>query len=263
MSLRRSQGYWGEDMSIIIKTEQEIELIRESCRLLAIVHKELEEFVRPGISTKDIDIMGDQLIRKLGGIPNFLHYNGYPASICVSVNDEVVHGIPNKHRILQEGDIVSLDAGMIYKGYHSDAARTHAVGQISLEARRLIDATRQSFFEGIKMARAGNHLFDISNAIAAYIKPFGYGIVRDLVGHGVGTRLHEDPQIPNFAQARRGPRLRAGMTLAIEPMINMGAADVVWLDDDWTVVTEDGSLSAHYENTILITEGEPEILTLY
>lgn len=263
MSLRRSQGYWGEDMSIIIKTEQEIELIRESCRLLAIVHKELEEFVRPGISTKDINIMGDQLIRKLGGIPNFLHYNGYPASICVSVNDEVVHGIPNKHRILQEGDIVSLDAGMIYKGYHSDAARTHAVGQISLEARRLIDATRQSFFEGIKMARAGNHLFDISNAIAAYIKPFGYGIVRDLVGHGVGTRLHEDPQIPNFAQARRGPRLRAGMTLAIEPMINMGRADVEWENDDWTVVTEDGSLSAHYENTILITEGEPEILTLY
>lgn len=261
--MRRSQGYWGEDMSIIIKTEQEIELIRESCRLLAIVHKELEEFVRPGISTKDIDIMGDQLIRKLGGIPNFLHYNGYPASICVSVNDEVVHGIPNKHRILQEGDIVSLDAGMIYKGYHSDAARTHAVGQISLEARRLIDATRQSFFEGIKMARAGNHLFDISNAIAAYIKPFGYGIVRDLVGHGVGTRLHEDPQIPNFAQARRGPRLRAGMTLAIEPMINMGRADVEWENDDWTVVTEDGSLSAHYENTILITEGEPEILTLY
>lgn len=250
-------------MSIIIKTEQEIELIRESCRLLAIVHKELEEFVRPGISTKDIDIKGDQLIRKLGGIPNFLHYNGYPASICVSVNDEVVHGIPDKHRILQEGDIVSLDAGLIYKGYHSDAARTHAVGQISLEARRLIDATRQSFFEGIKMAKAGNRLFDISNAIAAYIKPFGYGIVRDLVGHGVGTRLHEDPQIPNFAQPRRGPRLRPGMTLAIEPMINMGRADVEWENDNWTVVTEDGSLSAHYENTILITEGEPEILTLY
>lgn len=263
MSLRRSLRYWGEGMSIIIKTEREIELIRESCRLLAIVHKELEEYVRPGISTKDIDIRGDQLIRKLGGIPNFLHYNGYPASICVSVNDEVVHGIPNKHRILQEGDIVSLDAGLIYKGYHSDAARTHAVGQISPEARKLIDVTRQSFFEGIKMAKAGNHLFDISNAVAAYIKPYGYGIVRDLVGHGVGTRLHEDPQIPNFAQPRRGPRLRVGMTLAIEPMINMGRADVEWEDDDWTVVTEDGSLSAHYENTILITEGEPEILTLY
>ena len=251
-------------MAIIIKNEREIELIRESCRRLAIVHKELEEFIRPGISTKDIDILGDQLIRKLEGIPNFLHYNGYPASICVSVNEEVVHGIPNKHRILQEGDIVSLDAGMIYKGYHSDAARTHAVGKISPEAQKLIDVTRESFFVGIKEAVAGNHLYSISNAIASYIKPHGYGIVRDLVGHGVGTKLHEDPQIPNFAQVKRGPRLRPGMTLAIEPMINMGRADVEWLDDDWTVVTEDRSLSAHYENTILITEeGEPEILTLY
>lgn len=250
-------------MSIIIKNEREIELIRESCRRLAVVHKELEQFIRPGISTKEIDIKGDQLIRQLGGIPNFLHYNGYPASICVSVNDEVVHGIPSKKRILQEGDIVSLDAGMIYKGYHSDAARTHAVGQISPEARKLIDVTRESFFAGIKMAKAGNHLFDISNAIAAYIKPHGYGIVEDLVGHGVGTKLHEDPQIPNFAQLRRGPKLRAGMTLAVEPMINMGTSDVEWLNDDWTVVSKDGSLSAHYENTILITEGEPEILTIY
>lgn len=251
-------------MAIIIKNEQQIELIRESCRRLAIVHKELEEFIRPGISTKDIDILGDQLIRKLDGIPNFLHYNGYPASICVSVNDQVVHGIPSKHRILQEGDIVSLDAGMIYKGYHSDAARTHAVGEISPEVKQLIQVTKDSFFAGIKEAKAGNHLYNISNAIAAYVKPYGYGIVRDLVGHGVGTKLHEDPQIPNFAQIKRGPRLRPGMILAIEPMINMGRADVEWLDDDWTVVTEDGSLSAHYENTILITEdGEPEILTLY
>lgn len=250
-------------MGIIIKTPEQIELIRESCRRLAIVHKELEEFIKPGISTKDIDIKGDKLIRQLEGIPNFLHYNGYPASICVSVNDEVVHGIPDKHRILQEGDIVSLDAGMIYKGYHSDAARTHAVGRISKEAQQLMDVTRESFFAGIKMAKAGNHLFDISNAIASYIKPYGYGIVRDLVGHGVGTQLHEDPQVPNFAQIRRGPRLRPGMTLAIEPMVNMGRSDVEWLDDDWTVITEDGSLSAHYENTILITEGEPEILTLY
>ncbi len=251
-------------MAIIIKNEQEIELIRESCRRLSMVHRELEEYIKPGISTKDIDILGDQLIRKLDGIPNFLHYNGYPASICISVNDQVVHGIPSKHRILQEGDIVSLDAGMIYKGYHSDAARTHAVGKISPEAQQLIDVTRESFFAGIKEAKAGNHLYDISNAIAAYVKPYGYGIVRDLVGHGVGTKLHEDPQIPNFAQIKRGPRLRPGMTLAIEPMINMGRADVEWLDDDWTVVTEDGSLSAHYENTILITaDGEPEILTLY
>lgn len=251
-------------MAIIIKNEEQIKLIRESCRRLAIVHKELEEFIKPGISTKDIDILGDQLIRKLDGIPNFLHHEGYPASICVSVNDQVVHGIPSKHLILKEGDIVSLDAGMIYKGYHSDAARTHGVGEISAEAKKLIQVTRESFFAGIKEAKAGNHLYGISNAIAAYVKPYGYGIVRDLVGHGVGLELHEDPQIPNFAQIKRGPRLRPGMVLAIEPMINMGRADVEWLDDDWTVVTKDGSLSAHYENTILITEeGEPEILTLY
>ncbi len=250
-------------MAITIKSEREIELMRESCRLLSIVHKEMEEAVKPGMSTLEIDILGDSLIRKLGCIPNFKNYNGYPASICVSVNDEVVHGIPNKHRILQEGDIVSLDAGLIYKGYHSDAARTHGVGQISPEAQKLIDVTRESFFAGIKMAKAGNHLHDISNAIDAFVRPYGYGIVTDLVGHGIGTSLHEDPQIPNFAQRSRGPKLRPGMTLAIEPMINMGRADVDWLDDDWTVVTEDGSWSAHYENTILITEGEPEILTLY
>ena len=250
-------------MAVTIKSEREIELMRESCRLLAIVHKEMEEAIRPGMSTMDIDNIGDRVIRKLGCIPNFKNYHGYPASVCVSVNDEVVHGIPSKKRILQEGDIVSLDAGLIYKGYHSDAARTHAVGEISPQARKLMDVTKQSFFEGIKMAKAGNHLHDISNAIDAFIKPYGYGIVRDLVGHGIGTQLHEDPQIPNFAQNRRGIKLRPGMTLAIEPMINIGRADVVWLDDDWTVVTEDGSLSAHYENTILITDGEPEILTLY
>lgn len=250
-------------MAVTIKSEREIELMRESCRLLAIVHKEMEEAIRPGMSTMDIDNIGDSVIRKLGCIPNFKNYHGYPASVCVSVNDEVVHGIPSKKRILQEGDIVSLDAGLIYKGYHSDAARTHAVGEISPQARKLMDVTKHSFFEGIKMAKAGNHLHDISNAIDAFIKPYGYGIVRDLVGHGIGTQLHEDPQIPNFAQNRRGIKLRPGMTLAIEPMINIGRADVVWLDDDWTVVTEDGSLSAHYENTILITDGEPEILTLY
>lgn len=250
-------------MAVTIKSAREIELMRESCRLLALVHKELEEAIKPGMSTMEIDIMGDTLIRKMGCIPNFRDYNGYPASICTSVNDEVVHGIPSKHRILQEGDIISLDAGLIYKGYHSDAARTHAVGQISAEAQKLIDVTKQSFFEGIKMAKAGNHLHDISNAIDAYVSQFGYGIVRDLVGHGIGTALHEDPQIPNFAQRRKGIKLQAGMTLAVEPMINMGRPDVCWLDDDWTVVSEDGSLSAHYENTILITEGEPEVLTLY
>ena len=250
-------------MAIIIKTAQEIGLIRESCRRLADVFQNLEQAVKPGMSTMEINILGDQMIRKHGCIPNFLHYNGYPASICVSVNEEVVHGIPRKKRILQEGDIVSLDAGLIYKGYHSDMARTFAIGKLSKATQQLIDVTRQSFFEGIKKARAGNHLHDISNNIDAYIKPYGYGIVRDLVGHGIGTKLHEDPQIPNFAQMRRGPKLRPGMTLAIEPMVNMGRADVEWLEDDWTVVTEDGSWSAHYENTILVTDGEPEILTLY
>ena len=249
-------------MAISIKNEQEIALRRESCRLLSQVHKEMELFVRPGISTKEIDIMCDSLIRKMGCIPNFKNYHGYPASVCVSVNDEVGHGIPTKHRVLQEGDIVSLDMGLIYKGYHSDAARTLPVGKITPEAQQLIEVTKQSFFEGIKMAKAGNHLHDISNAIAAYVKPYGYGIVRDLVGHGIGTSLHEDPQIPNFQQIKRGPKLRAGMTLAIEPMINMGRADVEWMDDGWTVVTADGSLSAHYENTVLITDDEPEILTL-
>ncbi|MBS6735731.1 MAG: type I methionyl aminopeptidase [Clostridiales bacterium] len=249
-------------MSVSIKTAREIDLMREAGRLLEKVHNELAKVIRPGISTWEIDHIGEKLIRDLGCVPNFLHYQGYPASICVSVNDEVVHGIPSKNHILREGDIVSLDAGLIYKGFHSDAARTHAVGQISPEAQKLIDVTRQCFFEGIKYARAGCHLYEISAAIGSYAESFGYGVVRDLVGHGIGTALHEDPQIPNFAQKRRGIRLMPGMTLAIEPMINIGRPDVCWLDDDWTVVTEDGSLSAHYENTVLITDGEPEILTL-
>ena len=249
-------------MSVTIKSAREIELMRESCRLLEIVHNELEDIIKPGVSTLDIDRYGEQRIRSLGGIPNFKNYNGYPASICVSVNDEVVHGIPNKHRILQEGDIVSLDAGLIYKGYHSDAARTYGVGQVSPEAQKLMYVTKQSFFEGIKFAKAGNHLHDISNAIGNYAQSFGYGVVRDLVGHGIGTSLHEDPQIPNFPQRSKGIRLQSGMTLAIEPMITMGRPEVCWLDDDWTVVTEDESLAAHYENTVLITDGEPEILTL-
>ncbi|MBQ8281596.1 MAG: type I methionyl aminopeptidase [Lachnospiraceae bacterium] len=249
-------------MAVSIKSAREIELMRDAGKILAEVHEELAKAIVPGMTTKDIDMIGEQLIRKRGCIPSFLNYNGFPASICVSVNDEVVHGIPNKKRIVREGDIISLDAGVIYKGYHSDAARTVAVGEISKEAQKLMDVTKQSFFEGIKMAKAGNHLHDISNAIDAYVSSFGYGIVRELVGHGIGSNLHEDPQIPNFAQKRRGILLQPGMTLAIEPMINEGRADVVWLDDDWTVVTEDGSLSAHYENTILITDGEPEILSI-
>ena len=249
-------------MAISIKSEREIALMRESCRLLEEVHDELGKIIRPGISTMEIDKAGEKLIRERGGIPNFLNYNGYPASICTSVNEEVVHGIPKRDRILKEGDIISLDAGLIYKGYHSDAARTYAVGKIAPEVQQLMDVTKQSFFEGIKYAKEGYHLFDISNAIDEYVSQFGYGIVRDLVGHGIGTKLHEDPQIPNFRQLRRGPKLKAGMTLAIEPMINLGRADVEWLDDDWTVVAEDGLPSAHYENTVLITDGEPEILTL-
>ena len=249
-------------MSVSIKTAREIELMRESCHLLEKVHDELAKAIRPGISTWEINHLGEEMIRSFGCTPNFLHYNGYPASICVSVNDEVVHGIPSKKRILREGDIVSLDAGLIYKGYHSDAARTHAVGEISPEAQKLIDVTRQSFFEGIKLAVPGNHLFDISEAIQKYVESNGYSVVRDLVGHGIGTHLHEDPQIPNFKQRRKGMKLRPGMTLAIEPMVNEGSYDVVWLDDHWTVVTEDGSLAAHYENTIVITEDGCEILTL-
>lgn len=249
-------------MSVSIKSASEIELMREAGRLLEQVHNEMALAIKPGISTMDINRLGEKLIRSMGCTPNFLNYHGYPASICVSVNDEVVHGIPNKHHILREGDIVSLDAGLIYKGFHSDAARTHAVGEISKEAKQLIEVTRQSFFEGIKYAKAGHHLHEISEAIGSYAEKFGYGVVRDLVGHGIGRNLHEDPQIPNFAQKRKGLRLQPGMTLAIEPMINIGRQEVEWLDDDWTVVTQDNTLSAHYENTVLITEGEPEILTL-
>lgn len=249
-------------MSVSIKSSREIELMREAGRILAEVHDKLGKALRPGISTMEIDRMGEKLIRSYGCIPSFKNYNGYPASICVSVNDEVVHGIPNRHHILREGDIVSLDAGVIYHGYHSDAARTHAIGKISPQAEQLIRVTRECFFEGIKYARSGNHLNDISSAIQKYAESFGYGVVRDLVGHGIGSHLHEDPEVPNFSQDKRGIRLRPGMTLAIEPMINAGRPDVAWMNDDWTVVTDDGTLSAHYENTVLITEGEPEILSL-
>ena len=249
-------------MSVTIKSEAEIELMRESGRLLSIMHEELHKALKPGMSTLDIDRLGEKIIRDFGCIPNFKNYNGYPASICVSVNDEVVHGIPSKHRILQEGDIVSLDAGLIYKGYHSDAARTWGIGEISKEAKRLIDVTRESFFEGMKFVKEGNHLHDISAAIQNYVESHGYSVVRDLVGHGIGTHLHEDPQIPNYKRRGRGLKLMAGMTLAIEPMVNEGGYEVEWLDDDWTVVTADGSLSAHYENTVLVSADGFELLTL-
>lgn len=249
-------------MAVTIKSSREIELMREAGRILAKTHEELAKNLRPGMSTWDIDHMGEEIIRSYGCIPSFKNYNGYPASICVSVNDEVVHGIPHKEHFLDEGDIVSLDAGVIYKGYHSDAARTYGIGEIDDDAKKLIEVTRQSFFEGIKFAKAGNHLNDISAAIQKYAESFGFGVVRDLVGHGIGSHLHEDPEIPNFARKRKGILLQPGMTFAIEPMITEGSYEVVWLDDDWTVMTEDGGWAAHYENTILITEGEPEILSL-
>lgn len=249
-------------MPISIKSEKEIERMRESGRILANVLKELESFVRPGISTFDIDKKCREVIKGYGCIPSFLDYNGFPASLCVSVNDEVVHGIPDKEHILREGDIVSLDCGVIYKGYHSDAARTVPVGEITKEAAKLIEVTKQSFYEGIKFAKEGKHLYDISEAIQTYVESFGFSVVRDLVGHGIGKNLHEEPQIPNFKQRGKGPKIMAGMTFAIEPMVNVGRYDVYWMDNDWTVVSEDGSLSAHYENTVLITNGEPEILTI-
>lgn len=249
-------------MPITVKSSREIELMTEAGRILEIVHKELEKALHPGMTTKAIDRLGEEIIRSYGCIPSFLDYNGYPASICVSVNDEVVHGIPSEHRIIREGDIVSLDAGVIYKGYHSDAARTHCVGEVSKEAQDLVRVTRECFFKGIKYAKEGNHLFDISGAIGKYAKERGYGVVRDLCGHGIGTALHEAPEIPNYEMKRKGVLLKAGMTLAIEPMINIGGWEVDWMDDDWTVVTRDHSLSAHYENTVLITENEPKLLSL-
>lgn len=249
-------------MSVTIKSQREIEYMREAGRLLATLHKELGEFIKPGISTLDIDKQGEKIIRKFGCEPSFLNYQGYPASICVSVNEEVVHGIPSRNRILQEGDIVSLDAGLIYKGYHSDAARTHGVGRISKEAQDLIDNTRKCFFEGIKYAIHGNHLNDICTAIDNHATSNGLGIVKQLVGHGIGKELHEAPEIPNFKMNRRGIKLQSGMTLAIEPMITIGNPDVKWMADGWTVITKDKSLAAHYENTVLITDNQPEILTL-
>jgi len=247
---------------ITIKNQEEIKLMREAGEILARVHEELAGIIRPGITTMDIDRAGEELIRKMGAEPSFLGYEGYPASICVSVNEEVVHGIPSEDRVLEEGDIVSLDAGVIWKGYQSDAARTYPVGSVSPELTQLMEVTKASFFAGIKKAKAGNHLYDISRAISDYVKPYGYGIVKQLTGHGIGKDMHEDPEIPNYRKFSKGPLLKAGMTLAIEPMVNLGTWKVGILEDEWTIVTMDGSPSAHYENTILITESEPEILSL-
>ncbi len=249
-------------MGVTIKTPAEIALMREAGRLLGEVHNELAKALKPGMTTKDIDRLGEKLIRKRGCIPSFLGYGGYPGSICVSVNDEVIHGIPSDKHIIREGDVVSLDAGLIYKGFQSDAARTHIVGKAAPEVEKLVEVTREAFFAGIRQAKAGNHLHDISNAIADFVEPYGYGIVEDYVGHGIGRNMHEAPEIPNFRQHSRGIRLKPGMALAIEPMINLGTFEVRVLEDEWTVVTLDGKPSAHYENTVLITDGEPEVLSI-
>ena len=247
---------------IIIKSDSEIDLMRESGKVTGYILKELENVIKPGLSTADVNHFVEKTIRDAGMIPTFLGYGGFPASACVSVNEEVVHGIPDKKRILREGDIVSVDVGSTYKGYVSDAARTYAVGEISEEARHLIDATRDSFFAGLEFCKVGCRLSDISHAIQASAEGEGFSVIRDYVGHGVGQQMHEDPQIPNFGKAGRGPRLAKGMVFAIEPMICEGTYNVRTLSNDWTVVTLDGKLSAHYENTVVITDGEPELLTL-
>ncbi len=249
-------------MPVTIKSAREIELMRAAGRILGKIHQDLGKELKPGMTTLEIDRLGEEMIRSYGCIPSFKNYQGYPASVCVSVNDEVVHGIPSDRRALEEGDIVSLDMGVIYKGYHSDAARTHGIGAISKAAEELILRTRECFFSGIRYAVAGCYLHQISAAIHACADRYRYGVVRDLVGHGIGSHLHEPPQVPNFKKRSRGIRLRPGMTLAIEPMINEGSGSVEWLEDGWTVVTRDGKWSAHYENTILITKGEPEILSI-
>lgn len=246
---------------ISIKSAKEIELMRIAGRIVAETHEKLKEVIRPGITTKELDIIAEEYIRKSGGLPAFKGYYGFPASICTSINEQVVHGIPG-HVVLKDGDIIGIDIGAIYEGYYGDAARTHGIGEISSSARKLIQVTEGSFFAGIEYAREGNRLSDVSHAIQSYVESHGYSVVRDLVGHGIGKKMHEDPQIPNYGSAGRGPRLTAGMALAIEPMVNQGKYAVKTLIDGWTVVTADGSLSAHYENTILITNDAPELLTL-
>ena len=245
---------------ITLKSSHEIELMRRAGKITAAARALAGEMVKPGVTTQEIDRAVEQFIRSQGAVPSFLNYSGYPASACISVNDEVIHGIPGK-RVLKEGDIVSIDVGAYIGGYHGDCAATFPCGKISPEAEDLIRVTRESFFEGIKMAKEGHRLMDISAAIQMYVESRGYSIVREFVGHGIGTHLHESPEVPNYGRPGRGPRLLRGMTLAIEPMVNAGEAGVMQLSDGWTVKTLDGKLSAHYENTVLITDGEPEILT--
>lgn len=246
---------------IYIKSDKEIEAMRASGTILARAHRVAREMISPGVSTEAIDKAIHREITASGGIPSFLDYRGYPASSCISVNDVVIHGIPSDREILRQGDLVSIDIGVFYEGYHSDAARSYGVGDIKPEVQRLIDVTRQSFYEGLTQCLAGNRLGDLSQAIQQYVERHQMSVIREYTGHGVGKSLHEDPAVPNYGQAGRGLRLQAGMTLAIEPMVNLGRREIRLMPDGWTVRTQDGSISAHYEHTVLITEGTPEILT--
>ena len=246
---------------ISIKTQQELEVMRKACKITAAARALAGSMVRPGVTTAQIDKAVHDFILSQGAKPSFLHYEGYPASVCVSVNEVVIHGIPG-NRVLKEGDIVSVDVGAYWHGFHGDCAATYACGRISEEAQRLIDVTKQSFFEGISFARQGNRVSDISHAVQSYVEKNGFSVVRAFVGHGVGEQMHEEPSVPNYGNPGKGPRLVKNMTIAVEPMVNMGTYDVRVLRDGWTTVTADGKLAAHYENTILITDGEPEILTV-
>ena len=245
---------------IRIKTDHELEVMRRACKITAAARALAGEMVRPGITTGEIDRAVAKFIASQGATPSFLHYQGYPASVCISVNDVIIHGIPGSRK-LKEGDIVSVDVGAFWQGFHGDCAATFACGRISPEAQRLIDVTKQSFYEGIQFARQGKRVSDISHAVQTYVENHGYSVVRAFVGHGVGEHLHEEPSVPNYGAPGKGPRLVKNMTLAVEPMVNVGTYDCRVLRDGWTTVTADGSLSAHYENTVLITDGEPEILT--
>jgi len=246
---------------IILKSPREINIMRDANKIVAKTHEYLRELIKPGISTAEIDSKGEEFIRKQGAEPSFLGYMGYPASVCVSINDEVVHGIPSKDRFLKEGDIVSLDIGAFYEGFNGDAARTFPVGEISEEAKKLLKVTKEALMKGIEQALYKNRLSDISHAVQTHVENNNFSVVREYVGHGIGRDMHEAPQIPNFGSPGHGPLLKEGMTLAIEPMVNVGDFKVKTLDDDWTVVTEDGSLSAHFEHTIAINKNGPEILS--
>lgn len=247
---------------IILKSEREIQAMREAGRLTALAHQEVAKAIAPGVTTLELDRIAETFIRKVGGQPSFKGYMGYPGSICASINHVVVHGIPSQHIKLQEGDIISVDIGVLYAGFHGDAARTWPVGKVSAEAERLMRVTEESLERGIAQVKVGGFLHDIGHAVQTYAESNGFSVVRDYVGHGIGTKMHEDPQVPNFGNPGQGPQLRPGMVLAIEPMVNAGGYAVKALGDGWTVVTADGSLSAHFENTVALTEHGAEILTL-